>query len=162
MRRWSATRRSARSLLRLSGAAITALLLASDGAGQATVTITTPSAGTPTRRAVLDAIRRRLGIRVTFKVAHLAVAASPRSSVAFVRAGEIVRDGASWQETDLFVEALLERPANSRRWRVVAWWNLAESPDGDAHRSFLRQVHDTVRARGIPVALLPDDLRAVP
>jgi hypothetical protein len=139
-----------------------ALLLGGGIAAQGTSAISSPAPGTATRRAVLDALRRRLGSAVTFKVAHLAVTTGKTGNIAFVRAGEIVRDGDAWQETDLFVEALLERSASTRRWRAVAMWNLAESPDRDAHQAFVAKVHAELRARDVPVAVLPHDLRTVP
>lgn len=122
---------------------------------QQNVSVTEPRPGTTTRRALLDAMRRKLKARVTFKVAHMAVA----GNIAFVRAGEIVQDGTQWQETDLFVEALLERPTARGRWRVVEFWNLQSDPQ-ESHAPFVQRVREALRSRSRPLTLLPEDLRA--
>ena len=87
---------------------------ASDGAR-------TPVAGSGERRLILDALRRQLRSKPTFKVAFVAIAGSH----AFVRAGEVVRDGDALQETDLFIEALLLRRTHGgrSRWQVLEFWN---------------------------------------
>ncbi|MBL8961220.1 MAG: hypothetical protein JNJ98_15290 [Gemmatimonadetes bacterium] len=120
----------------------------------ARLSVVAPAPGTPVRRQVLGAVRSALQITSQFKVAHLAV----WGSFAFVRAGEVVADGEQLQETDLFVEALLEQRAG--QWVVRELWNLSTHPDGEAHEAFLRRVGNHQRTQGIPLALFPHDLRA--
>lgn len=115
--------------------------------------VVVPARGTPLRQALLDAVRQHVGTKSQFKVAHLAV----WDSVAFVRAGEVVPDDEGLQETDLFVEALLER--RSGRWTVRESWNLSTEPDGASHDAFLRRVRARRAALGLPAALFPADLR---
>ncbi|MGQ0646195.1 MAG: hypothetical protein ACT4P7_01420 [Gemmatimonadaceae bacterium] len=115
----------------------------------------TPAAGSPTRRGILAAVRQHVGTTATFKVAHLVV----MGDYAFVRAGEVVRDGDDLQETDLFIEALLQRRnPRAAQWRAVELWNLS-TESGTEHDAFLQRVHRKVRDGVIPAALLPDDLR---
>lgn len=121
---------------------------------QARSTVTRPAAGTAARKGVLDAVRRHLRTAALFKVAHLAVS----GPYAFVRAGEVVPDGESLQETDLFVEAMLVR-ANGR-WRVLHLWNLADESESSLHDAFLAKVRRVMREKSLPIALLPDDLHA--
>lgn len=113
-----------------------------------------PAPGTSTRRLILDAVRSALRTTAQFKVAHLAV----WNSLAFLRAGEVVADGEQLQETDLFVEVLLERRAG--QWVVREMWNLSTHPDRPAHEAFLRRVATHQRRLDIPIALFPDDVRA--
>lgn len=115
--------------------------------------VVTPARGTPLRQALLDAVRRHLGTTSQFKVAHVAV----WDSTAFVRAGEVVPDDGGLQETDLFVEALLERRGG--RWTVRESWNLSTEPDRTSHDDFLRRVRARRIALGLPAALFPEDLR---
>ena len=121
---------------------------------QAKAAVTMPAAGTPVRKAVLDALRRHLKTRAVFKVGHLAVSGSH----AFFRGGEVVPDGDNLQETDLFVEALLER-SRTGRWRVVHLWNLADESETSLHQAFLANLRRAMREKALPAALLPDDLR---
>jgi hypothetical protein len=118
--------------------------------------VSTPAAGTPVRKAVLDAVRRHLNTTATFKVAHLAVS----GSFAFLRAGEVVPDGDNLQETDLFVETLLER--RNGRWRVLHLWNLMDEGEKKPHDAFLGRVRRVIRERQLPMAMLPEDLRPTP
>lgn len=107
------------------------------------------------RRAILDAVRRSAGTRATFNVAHLMISGDH----AFVRAGEVVRDGDALQEIDLFVEALLRRTRpKANRWRAIALWNLG-TERGTEHDAFVRLVRRHLRDGTIPVDLLPEDLR---
>lgn len=116
-----------------------------------------PAAGTPVRKAVLDAVRRHLRTSAVFKVPHLAVS----GPTAFLRAGEVVPDGDNLQETDLFVEVLLERRANGD-WRVVHLWNLETEGEKAPHDAFLARVLRVLRERALPMTMLPDDLRPTP
>ena len=113
-----------------------------------------PAAGTPVRKAVLDAVRRHLRSTATFKVAHLAVS----GSYAFLRAGEVVPDGDNLQETDLFVETFLERGTDGR-WRVTYLWNLVDQGEKSIHDAFLTRVHRAMREHALPMTMLPEDLR---
>ena len=115
-----------------------------------------PAAGTPDRKAVLDAVRRHLTTKAVFKVGHFAVS----GSYAFLRAGEVVQDGENLQETDLFVEALLVR--SNGRWRIVHLWNMVDEGEKSFHDAFMAKVQGVMRAKSLPVAILPDDLRPNP
>lgn len=120
----------------------------------------TPAAGTPERKAILNALRQHLHASPAFKVAFVAISGTH----AFVRAGEVVRDGGALQETDLFIEALLVKHANAgrARWTVLALWNLSAQPTGEEHRAFLIRVHRIVQDKKLPATLLPVDLRPAP
>ena len=119
-----------------------------------------PAAGSPERKGILNALRQRLQSTPTFKVAFVAVAGTH----AFVRAGEVVRDGRAFQETDLFIEGLLVKNVEGghTRWRVLEWWNLSAQPTGEEHRAFLSRVQRVIRDKGLPQTLLPVDLRTAP
>ncbi|MBC7895483.1 MAG: hypothetical protein H7066_08720 [Cytophagaceae bacterium] len=116
--------------------------------------VTMPAAGTPVRRAVLDAVRRHLRSSATFKVAHFAVS----GRYAFLRAGEVVQDDENLQETDLFVETFLERRSDGR-WRVVHLWNLVDEGEKALHDAFLERVQRAMRTQALPMTMLPEDLR---
>lgn len=134
-------------------ATVAATLPARRAEGQQ-ATVSMPAAGTPVRRAALHAVRRHLKTTATFKVAHFAVS----GSYAFLRAGEVVNDGENLQETDLFVETMLERGKDGR-WRVLHLWNLVDEGEKRVHDAFLTRVRGTMRERSLPITLLPDDLR---
>jgi hypothetical protein len=121
---------------------------------QARSAVTMPAAGTPARKGVLDAVRRHLRTTAVFKVAHLAVS----GPYAFVRAGEVVPDGETLQETDLFVEAMLERTKG--RWRVLHLWSLADEGEASLHDAFVAKVRRVMREQSLPIALLPEDLHS--
>jgi len=67
--------------------------------------VRTPAAGSATRTALLDAVRKQVGVRSRFKVSHV----RSTDRWAFVRCVEVVDDGGALQETDLDIAALLER-----------------------------------------------------
>lgn len=106
------------------------------------------------RKAVLDAVRRHLKTTARFKVAHFTLS----GAYAFLRAGEVVPDGDELQETDLFVETLLERRSNGR-WRVLLLWNLMDEGEKAPHDAFLERVRRVMRERALPPTMLPEDLR---
>jgi hypothetical protein len=119
---------------------------------QASPIVRTPGAGSMTRTAVLDAIRRRIGVKSRFKVSH--IRATDRW--AFVRCVEVVADGEQFQETDLDIAALLERRGTdtSARWDVVDAWALS-TDDTRPYAAFARRVRERVRSAGIPSELFP-------
>ena len=118
--------------------------------------VVTPTAGSPERAAILDAVRARLKTRSRFKVDHMRLA----GEWAFVRATEIVElDGNEQQETDLTVAALLEKPKGSTTgwWRIADYWTLPEN-DEKPLADFSRRVKQRITAERLPLALLPADL----
>jgi hypothetical protein len=115
--------------------------------------VRTPPAGSAARTAILDAVRKRVGVKSKFKVGH--VRATDRW--AFVRCVEVVNDGDQLQETDLDIAALLERkgPAGSLRWEVVELWSLS-TDDEKPYTAFARRVRERARNSRIPTVLFPD------
>lgn len=75
--------------------------------------VSTPAPGSPTRRAILDALRAKLDIKSVFEVHHLKVA----GRWAYLRCNEVVIADGEKQETDLTVAALFEQ----RKGAVAAW-----------------------------------------
>ena len=115
--------------------------------------VRTPAAGSAARTAILDAVRKRVGVKSRFKVGH--VRATDRW--AFVRCVEVVNDGEQLQETDLDIAALLERkgPPGSPRWEVVDLWSLS-TDDQTPYTPFARRVRERARTSRIPSALFPE------
>ena len=115
--------------------------------------VRTPGAGSATRTALLDAIRKHFDVRSRFKVGHARVT----DRWAFVRCVEVVDDDGSLQETDLDVAALLERrtTGGTARWHVVEVWAVS-TDDTRPYAAFARRVRERARAQGIPTALFPD------
>ena len=120
---------------------------------QADPGVRTPAAGSTTRTAVLDAVRRRVGVKSRFKVSHIRTT----DRWAFIRCVEVVADGEQLQETDLDIAALLERRGTgpSARWEVVDLWALS-TDDEKPYTPFARRVRDRARNSQIPGALFPD------
>jgi hypothetical protein len=106
-----------------------------------------------TRTAVLDAIRRHIGVKSRFKVSH--IRATDRW--AFIRCVEVVADGEQLQETDLDLAALLERrgTGTSARWDVIDAWALS-TDDTKPYAAFARRVRERARNSRIPSKLFPD------
>jgi hypothetical protein len=121
--------------------------------GQQGAVVRTPGAGSATRTAILDAVRKRVGVNSRFKVGH--VRATERW--AFVRCVEVINDGEQLQETDLDIAALLERkgPPGSPAWEVVELWSLSTESE-KPYTPFARRVRERARSARIPVALFPD------
>ena len=118
--------------------------------------VVTPGPGSPERTAILDALRTRLKTKSKFRVGHIRMA----GEWAFVRATEVVElDGNEEQETDLTVEALLEKPKASTTgwWRIADYWTLPEN-DQRPRAAFIGRVKQRIAAERLPAALLPEDL----
>ena len=115
--------------------------------------VRTPAAGSAARTAILDAVRKRLGVKSKFKVGH--VRATERW--AFVRCVEVVNDGDQLQETDLDIAALLERkgPPGAARWEVVDLWSLSAETERP-YTPFARRIRERARNARIPTALFPE------
>jgi hypothetical protein len=115
--------------------------------------VRTPAAGSAARTAILDAVRKRLGVKSKFKVSH--VRATDRW--AFVRCVEVINDGEQLQETDLDIAALLERtgPPGALRWEVVDVWSLS-TDDEKPYTPFARRVRERARSSRIPSGLFPE------
>jgi hypothetical protein len=116
-------------------------------------TVSTPAAGSPTRTAILDAVRATLhipsGRDSRFKVSHL----KTTHIWAYFEGNEIVHvDGAEWQETDLTVKALLER--RNTEWIVRACWSLPAN-EQTSLQEFGRQVAELRRRADIPAQIFP-------
>jgi hypothetical protein len=118
--------------------------------------VTTPAPGTPSRDAILDAVRARIGSTGRFRVGHIRMA----GGWAFVRATEVVTADGEEQETDLSVMALLVLPEGEARgaWAVTEIWTLPWEPKLPL-TDFTRRVRARAEAGQFPAALLPDDLR---
>lgn len=133
----------------------THLLVAALVAAQAVQTqgVQTPAAGSPTRRAILDALRTRIKTSSRFRVDHVRT----WNAWAFVRATELVIADGEEQETDLTAAALLERPAGSTRWIVREVWTL---PTDEEHSlaAFKRRIAALRTAKHLPASLFPADL----
>lgn len=123
------------------------------GVSQRGDSVRTPAAGSATRTAILDAVRKHVGVRSRFKVSH--VRATDRW--AFVRCVEVIDDGENLQETDLDIAALLERSGtgDTARWRVVEMWSLSTNEERP-YTPFARRVRERARELRLPVALFPD------
>src|SRR5690348_13517925 len=91
--------------------------------GQQGAVVRTPGAGSATGTGILDAVRKRVGVKSRFKIGH--VRATERW--AFVRCVEMINDGEQLQETDLDIAALLEHkgPPGAPAWEVVELWSLS-------------------------------------
>jgi len=115
--------------------------------------VRTPGAGSAARTAILDAVRKRVGVTSKFKVGH--VRATDRW--AFVRCVEVIADGEQLQETDLDIAALLERKgsAGAPRWEVVELWSLSTDSE-KPYTPFARRVRERARNARIPTALFPE------
>ena len=115
--------------------------------------VRTPATGSAARTTILDAVRKRVGVKSRFKVGHIRTT----DRWAFVRCVELVNDGEQLQETDLDIAALLERkgPAGSPRWEVVELWSLS-TDDEKPYTPFARRVRERARNTRIPAALFPD------
>jgi hypothetical protein len=114
----------------------------------------TPAAGTPERRALLDAVRKKLGIDSQFKVYHLSV----NGDWAYFNGGEVVElEGEELQETDLGVSALLRRgkgAAGRSSWTVVEMWTLP-TEEQLSHEEFVKRVFRRQKAENIPLSIFP-------
>ena len=113
----------------------------------------TPKAGSAERKALLDAVRKRLRMESQFKVGHLMT----DGRWAFFRGGEVVPTGeGELQETDLSVAALLERRTVAGRaaWAVVEIWTLP-TDEKQSYSSFVGRVR---QRGGVPSSILPSDL----
>jgi hypothetical protein len=115
--------------------------------------VRSPSAGSATRTAILDAVRKHIRVRSRFKVSHLWMT----DQWAFVRCVEVIDDDGALQETDLDIAALLQRTGAGAAapWRVVDLWSLS-ADDERPYTPFARRVRERARERRLPVALFPD------
>ena len=116
-------------------------------------TVRSPAAGSSTRTAILDAVRKHVGVRSRFKVTHMRAT----DRWAFVRCVEVVDDDGALQETDLDIAALLERRGSGAalRWEVVELWSVATNEE-KPYTPFARRVREQVRRLRIPTGLFPD------
>ena len=118
----------------------------------ASVSATTPQRDSPERRALIDAVRERAGLgadRSRLRVQHLKVG----GRWAYFAGNEVVRVGHDeWQETDLSIEALLERSASG--WRVAEYWSLPTETRLSRREFALRVDHRREQQR-IPAAIFP-------
>ena len=115
----------------------------------------TPAQGTAERKALLDAVRARLKIKSQFKVYHLKV----QGEWAFFHGGEVVDADGELQETDLDVQALLQRKtvAGKAAWFVAELWTLP-TDDKLARAEFVRRVRQRQQKGRVPADILPADL----
>lgn len=116
----------------------------------ATTKIRTPGQGSPERRAVLDAVRARLGIKSRFQVTHL----MSDGRTAFFQGGEVVEAAGELQETDLSVLVLLERTGAEKGWKVVDLWTLHMTGERE-YTDFLARLRRRVKTGMLARELLP-------
>lgn len=116
---------------------------------------TTPPQGSPERKAILDAVRRRLKIQSQFKVDYLKV----NGNWCFFNGGEVVMAEHELQETDLSVAALLERKTVTGKttWVVAEIWTLP-TDEQQPREKFVARVRQKQKAMSIPKDVFPDDL----
>jgi hypothetical protein len=131
------------------------LLFLSAARAQDTGKVTTPAQGSAERKALLDAVRARLGIKSQFKVYHLRVS----GEWAFFHGGEVVDADGELQETDLDVQALLQQKTvgGKSNWYVAEIWTLP-ADDKLSRAEFARRVRRRQQTGRVPAAILPDDL----
>ena len=111
----------------------------------------TPPRDSPERRDLLDAVRKRakLSNASRLKVHHLRVA----GQWAYFVGNEVAHvERSEWQETDLSIEALLERDMPG--WRVAEYWSLP-TEDRYSRRDFERRVSIRRGRDGIPASIFP-------
>ena len=116
-----------------------------------------PRPGTAERAALTNAVRLAVGNSSSYRIDHLR--ATPRW--AFFSGTEVVPlDATELQETDLSVQALLERQLpgdGAPRWKVVELWTLPTN-DRAPHAPFLQRLRDRMTRDAVPKALFPPDL----
>lgn len=112
----------------------------------------TPKHDSAERRAIVEAVRRRAGLEYRtsrLHVTHLKVS----GEWAYFAGTEIVPLArGEWQETDLSIEALLEREHD--RWQVVEYWSLPDEKHAPRRR-FERRVTQLRERRGIAPSIFP-------
>lgn len=115
--------------------------------------VRTPAVGSPTRTALLNAVRATLQIPSNgdsrFNVFHLKTA----DAWAYFEGNEVVRvEGREWQETDRTVRALLQQ--RESEWIVRAWWSVPTN-DQTSLQEFERQVAALRQQAKIPTEIFP-------
>jgi hypothetical protein len=111
--------------------------------------VVVPHPGTPTRSALLAAMRRETGVRGLFRVRHVAVS----GGIAYMHTEALVRVRRELRGTGLEYAALFERDAGGR-WHAIELWSRAtdrERPYAD----FVRRVQVLARERALPPTLFP-------
>lgn len=126
------------------------LSLASQDVGRAY----TPRPGSPERKAILDAVRERLGISNQFEVIHMKV----NRQWAFFRGNALVFEGREKLEVDS-VMALLRRAEESGKqvWQVEHIWSLERDSDRP-FESYLESFRKRQREDRIPADIFPEDI----
>jgi hypothetical protein len=121
------------------------------GAGKAHI----PQRGSPERKAILDAVRKKLNIKSQFEVHHIKV----NQRWAYFRGGEVFFIEGEKQETDLSVAVLLERKekAGKPSWTVAEIWTLPTNDD-QSFQTFVERVRQRQKAESIPNDIFPDDM----
>ncbi|HZG52112.1 MAG TPA: hypothetical protein VEZ40_08245 [Pyrinomonadaceae bacterium] len=124
--------------------------------GEAGKTATTPSKGSPERKAILDAVRVRLQLKSQFKVYHLKL----KGNWAYFHGGEVVEaGGGELQETDHDVKALLERKQIGGKplWTVAELWTLP-TEDKFPHNNFVARTRRRLKLSNTPADIFPADM----
>jgi hypothetical protein len=111
--------------------------------------VVVPRPGTPTRSALLAAMRRETGVRGLFRVRHVAVS----GNVAYMHTEALVRVRRELRGTGLEYAALFERDA-SGRWHAMEFWSRATDRERP-YEDFVRRVQSVARLRALPPTLLP-------
>lgn len=108
----------------------------------------TPGAGTPERKAILDAVRKHLDIDYRFEVFHLKV----HGKWAYFYGNSLLDDGPEKLEDDT-IKALLVKQGDKgmpTSWRVVEIWTLLQYGTQEQEQLFIARLKDRQAKRKIP------------
>jgi len=115
----------------------------------------TPKQGTPERKAILDAVRKRLDITSQFSVDHLKL----NGDWAYFRGTEVFIDGGERQETDLSVAVLLQRRTmgGKQAWTIIEMWTLPTETE-QPFKQFVTRIKQRRKTAKIPGDLFPPEM----
>lgn len=115
----------------------------------------TPLPNSPERKALLDAVRRKLNIQNQFSVDHLKV----NQRWAYFSGNAVVFFDGERQEVNS-VKALLERRSvrGKLSWVVVEIWTLEQMGTEQAFRRFVDRVMKRRKLENVPESIFPTEL----
>lgn len=114
----------------------------------------TPRPGSPERKAILDAIRDRLGIKNQFEVAHMKVS----QGWAFFRGNALVFEQGEKVEVDSVMALLKQAGKESKKaWQVEHLWSLSSDSDQPLE-NYLEEFRKRQRDGRIPADIFPEDI----
>lgn len=113
-----------------------------------------PRAGSPERKAILDAVRARLEIKNQFEVDHMKV----NREWAFFRGNALVFEQGEKLEVDS-VMALLKQvqKGGKKAWQVEHIWSLGKDSD-QPMENYLEAFRKRQQSDLIPADIFPDDI----